>query len=140
MSKQDVEIIIDDIHVGYATSAKVSPETSVEKTPTFDGVITDGTDNVSWKVDISKLRYGGIQDYIKLEKILNTMFKTPKTIRIKETAHFQEGDMEVDKYIYNCIIETKDVEYNPTSRTVDTLSFTGNKMRKLINGEEVAYL
>ena len=65
-------IYINNIRVGYSTSASVEPEVETNETPTFDGAVVDGTEDPSFTVEIEKLRYGTKADYIQLEQLLIT--------------------------------------------------------------------
>ena len=134
---KEKKIYIRDIHVGYATTVNVSPETSTEQTPTFDGVITDGTDIIPWTVSIDKIRYGKISEYIELEKLLHGMFTKPENIKVVEESNTVDGSLRVTDIIYNCILETKDYEINTDSRTVENLSFKGTDLNKWVNGEQI---
>ena len=129
----DKEIYIDNQRVGYATSVEVSPETNTEETVTFDGVITDGTANVSWSVEIEKLRYGKVSDYIKVEQLLHSMMNNPKSVKIIEKVKVPEGVMTVEDIIYDCIVEGKDYSIEADARTVESLSFKGAKATKKVN-------
>jgi hypothetical protein len=130
---------INDTAVGYCTSAKVSPETNTTETKTFDGVITDGTSEVSWTVEFDKVRYGGISDYVAIEKLLHKMFTTPMPIKIMELAQTKEGEIRVTQIIYNCIVDNKEYSIDAEDRTVESLSFKGSKMREWVNSEEIPF-
>ena len=130
---------VNDVAIGYATSAKVSPETNTTETKTFDGVITDGTPDVSWTVEFEKIRYGGISNYVALEKLLHKSFSTPVTVRIYESVQTKEGKLNISQFIYNCILENKEYTIDPEERTVESLSFKGSKMKELVNGEEIPF-
>lgn len=132
-------IWINDVPIGYATSAKVSPETNTQDTKTFDGVITDGTAEVSWTVEFDKVRYGGISNYVAIEKLLHKSFSTPMTIQVMEEVQTKEGALKVEQFIYNCILDNKEYSLDPEERTVESLSFKGSKMKELINGEEIPF-
>ena len=51
------EVLIDGKKMFYGTSIKASPETSNTSTPTFDGVVMQGTDNIPWTIELEKMRY-----------------------------------------------------------------------------------
>lgn len=132
-------VTINYKNIGYCTSAKVSPETKTQETPTFDGVLTEGTSEVSWTVEFEKIRYGGISSYIEIEKLLHKSFSTPMPIQITENVRTKEGQLQVSTIIYNCILDNKEYSLDPEEMTVESLSFKGSKMKELINGEEIPF-
>ena len=138
MAKQKY-VWINDTPVGYCTSAKVSPETNTQETKTFDGVLTDGTSEVSWTVEFEKIRYGGISDYVTIEKMVHKMFTTPMPVKVMERVQTKEGELRVTQVIFNCIVDNKEYEIDPEERTVESLSFKGSKMREWVNGEEIPF-
>ena len=132
-------VYINNVAVGYCTSAKVSPETNTTETKTFDGVITDGTAEVSWTVEFEKIRYGGISSYINIEKLLHKMFTTPYPVKIVENVQTKEGELKIEQIIYNCIIDNKEYSIDAEDRTVESVSFKGSKMQEWVNGKEIPF-
>ena len=138
MAKQKF-VYINNVGIGYCTSAKVSPETKTQETPTFDGVITDGTADVPWTVEFEKVRYGGVSNYITVEKLLHKSFSNPVTIQITELVQTKEGQLKVSQIIYNCILDGKEYSIDPEERTVESLTFKGSKMKEWVNDEEIPF-
>ena len=133
----DKEIYIDNQRVGYSTSVEVSPETNTEETVTFDGVVKNGTKNVSWTVEIEKLRYGKISDYIAIEKLLHTMMDNPKPVKIIEKVKVPEGTMTVTQIIRDCVVDGNDYSIEADARTVESLSFKGSSATKAVNNTKI---
>ena len=130
-------IYINDIRVGYATSAKVEPEIDTEETPTFDGPVVDGTEDPSHTVEIEKLRYGTIKEYIQLEQLLVNMYTKGYPIKIIEDVSMKDGDMRVTDIVYDCKLDGNDYELDPEERTAENLSFKGSNRKRWINGKEI---
>ena len=130
-------VFINDIKVGYGTGAKITPNLETEETPTFDGPVIDGANEPSYAVTVDKLRYDTIDQYTKLTQLLLNMESTGYTIRIYEQADMKDGKMTRDDIVYNCKIDGNEYELKPDERTVESLSFKGNKRRIWINGKEV---
>ena len=97
-------VYIDDLKVGYCTSAKITAEPSTESTPTFDGPVTEGTDQAPHTVEFERLRYSKITDYKTLSKLLHEMLSTPKTIAVKENVKMVDGKVTVTDRVYNCLL------------------------------------
>ena len=135
----DKEIYFNDLFVGYGNKAEVSPETSNSEVKTFTGVITDGNAEIAWNVNIDKIRYGKIKDYVKIEKLVHQMFTQPGSIKIIERTKTVDGVLEVKQQVYNCIVSDKKYTLDPESRTVESLAFKGSKMREWVNGEEIPF-
>ena len=130
-------IYINDIRVGYATSAKVEPEIDTEETPTFDGPVVEGTEDPSHTVEIEKLRYGTIKEYIQLEQLLINMYTKGYPIKIIEDVTMKDGNMRVTDIVYDCKLDGNEYEVKPDERTVENLSFKGGKRKRWINGKEI---
>ena len=63
-------VFINDIKIGYSTSAKIKPSLDIKETKTFDGPVIDGSPESSFDVDIDTLRYDTIEQYTKLTQLL----------------------------------------------------------------------
>ena len=133
------EIYIDGKKLGYANKAEVSPDvTDAEETKTFDGPILDVPESISWEVSIDKLRYDKtISSYKEMERLLFSMFRNKKTIRIRETSKVPDGTLTVTTQVYNCVLTNKKYSIDPESRTVENLSFKGSPVDEWVNGEHV---
>lgn len=131
------EVYINDIHVGYATNAKVTPSYETDETPTFDGPVIDGTDEPSHEVTIDKLRYGTIDEYTQIAQILLDMQSVAYPIKIVEYAKMKDGEMKRTDIIYECKVDGNEYELNPDERTAESLSFKGGKCTTWINDKEL---
>ena len=138
MAKQ-VEIYLGTLKLGYANKAEVKPETQTSDVATFDGVITDGEKNISWTISIDQVRYGKVKDYITIQKKLHKMFTVPDSVKIVETSQTVDGTIKVTDQVYNCLVDDKNYSIDPESRTIESLSFKGGKLKKWINGEEIPF-
>ena len=133
----DKAIFINNVRVGYGTNAKVEPELDTEETPTFDGPVIDGTIEPSHTVEIEKLRYGTMDEYIAIENLLVNMYTVGYPVKIVESVKMKDGAMKITDIVYDCKLDGNDYELDPEERTVDSLSFKGGKRRRWINGKEI---
>ncbi len=130
-------IYINDLYVGYGTSAEVSAEPNTESTATFDGPVTYGEDNVPHTVKIERLRYGKIADYKQLAILLHDMLATPYPITIKEDVKMVDGKVRVTDRVYNCLLSNDNYKLDPEAGTVESLEFSGGKRSRWIGGEKI---
>ena len=131
------EVYIGDLRVGHGTNVKVSPDQSstVEETKTFDEVITDGSNILSWKITMDRLRYDTAKEYQDFERLLYTMFDTPQNMKVVNRTRGRDGNIvKVSQVVYNCLVDGKDYESKPGERITENLSFKGGKMKEWING------
>ena len=133
----DKEVLINGIHVGYATNAKVTPSYETEETPTFDGPVIDGSDEPRHSVTVEKLRYGTITDYIQLNQLLLNMQSVSYSITIIEKAKMKDGTATIKDIVYDCKVDGNEYDLNPDERTAESLSFTGGKRTRWINGKQI---
>ena len=133
----DKAIFINNVRVGYGTNAKVEPELDTDETPTFDGPVIDGTIEPSHTVEIEKLRYGTMDEYIAIENLLVNMYTVGYPVKIVESVKMKDGVMKITDIVYDCKLDGNDYELDPEERTVDSLSFKGGKRRRWINGKEI---
>lgn len=133
----DKLIYINDLYIGYGTSVKITAETNSESVATFDGPVTDGSDNVSHDVEIERLRYGTKSDYLAISKLLHKALSEPVTVTVKEDVKFSDGKMRVTDTVYNCVLDNDEYELDPEERTVESISFTGGKRSRWIGGKKI---
>ncbi len=127
----DKELYIGNMKVMWGTNVKVSPETNITSTATFDGVVTDGTDKIPYSVSMDRLRYGTQTNYMSLHQKLDKMLTVPDTIKVVETVRTTTEAYKIIDYIYNCFVDDDSYEINADERTVENLSFKGSsKTRK----------
>ena len=127
----DKELYIGNLKVMWGTNVKLSPETNITSTATFDDVVTDGTDKIPYSISMDRLRYGSQSDYMALHQKLDSMLTTPETVKIVETVRTPTETFKVIDYVYNCFVDTNDYEIKADERTVENLAFKGSsKTRK----------
>ena len=107
----DKQIIIGGKKLMYGTSVKASPEISSSSTQTFDGAITQGLDNVSWTIEIERVRYDSKTTHQQLSQLIEEMFSHPKNVTIRETVKpsGQTPYTVVDNF-FGCIVDGNDYE------------------------------
>lgn len=129
----DKEVYIGNLKIMYGTNVKVSSETNISTTATFDGVLTDGTDKIPYSISMDRLRYGSQTSYMELYQKLDEMLNVSDTVKIEETVHTPTESFKIVDYIYNCLVDGNDYEINADERTVENLSFKGSpKKRKYV--------
>lgn len=124
------EVIIDGKKMMYGTSAKASPETNTSSTPTFDGVINEGLDNVAWNLEFSKLRYEGLASHRELSETLDEMISVPKMITIRETVESVDETYTVVDNYFNCLVNDNNYEIQPEDKTVENLKFKAERRER----------
>ena len=72
----DKQVIIDGITMMYGTGVKSSPEISNSTTQTFDGAVTQGLRNVSWTIEIDRVRYDSKVTHRQLSQTVEEMMET----------------------------------------------------------------
>ncbi|WP_295591217.1 hypothetical protein [uncultured Methanobrevibacter sp.] len=126
----DKEVYIGNLKVMWGTNVKVSPETNITSTATFDGVLTDGTDKIPYSISVDRLRYGTQNEYMTLHEKLDAMLTTPETIKIVETVRTSTEAFKVIDYVYNCLVDNDEYEIKADERTVEGLSFKGSSKKR----------
>ena len=119
------EIIINGKTMVHGTGVKESLEKSgAESVVCFDEVLTDGSDQVSYKLDIDRIVYESASYYLKLSAILKKMLSTPGTITTRQTIKYKNNKpFVIVKNYSGCILDGKDYEMKPAERTAQNLSF-----------------
>ena len=124
----DKEIIIDGVTVMYGTSIKASPEVTNSTTQTFDGAINQGLKDVSWSIEISRVRYDSKFGHMRLSQLIDNMMDTPKMVTIRETIRpTGEKPYVVKDNFFGCITDGNDYEIKPDDHTVENLKFKAEK-------------
>ena len=89
----DAEIIINGKTLVHGTGVKESLEKSgAESTVCFDEVLTDGTEQVSYKLDIDRVIYETKLTYLNLSKVFKAMLSTPGTITTRQTIKYKNKE------------------------------------------------
>lgn len=126
----DKELWIDGIRMLHGTSIKVSKNTSQKSTTTFDEVINEGTANISYSIDCSRVAYDKESDYIALRKKLDSMLETPGQVTIREIHRppAPEKPFTVVENYHDCLVDGGDHDIKPEERTVEGLKFKSGSM------------
>lgn len=127
----DKEVIIKGKKMMYGTSIKASPETNNSTTNTFDGNITQGTKNVAYSIDLSKVRYDSKVTHRELSETVEDMLENPAMITIREVVRpsGEEPYTIVDNY-FDCITDGNDYEIKTDDHTVENLKFKASRRER----------
>ena len=130
----DAEIIINGKTLVHGTGVKESLEKSgAESTVCFDEVLTDGTEQVSYKLDIDRVIYETKLTYLNLSKVFKAMLSTPGTITTRQTIKYKnKAPFVIVKNYSGCILDGKDYEMKPEERAAQNLSFICANMEEYI--------
>lgn len=125
------EVIIKGKKMMYGTSIKASPETNNSTTNTFDGNITQGTKNVAYIIDLSKVRYDSKVTHRELSETVDDMLENPAMITIREVVRpsGEEPYTIVDNY-FDCITDGNDYEIKTDDHTVENLKFKASRRER----------
>ncbi|WP_458454429.1 hypothetical protein [Methanobrevibacter sp.] len=127
----DKRIIIDGKTIGNGTGVKGSRNTSSSDTPTFDGVITAGTKNVSYDLEINRIAYENQVTYQEIDMIVEKSLDTPVEITIKEVKRVPgETPFVIVRDYHDCILDGDDYEIKPEEHTVENLKYKCASMDK----------
>ena len=128
----EAEIIINGYTMVHGTGVKESIEkSSAESVVCFDEVLTDGTDQVSYKLDIDRIVYESKSYYITLSKVFKKMLSTPGTITTRQTIKYKnKSPFVIVKNYSGCILDGKDYEMKPEERAAQNLSFICSSMEE----------
>ena len=119
----DKEVIIKGKKMMYGTGIKASPETNSSSTPTFDGVITQGSDKIPWTIEISKVRYEDMATHKELSETVDGMLAIPEMVTVREVINTNHETYTVVENFYDCLTDGNDYEINPDEQTVENLKF-----------------
>ena len=119
----DKEVIIKGKKMMYGTGIKASPETNSSSTPTFDGVITQGSDKIPWTIEISKVRYEDMATHKELSETVDGMLAIPEMVTVREVINTNHETYTVVDNFYDCLTDDNGYEINPDEQTVENLKF-----------------
>lgn len=119
----DKEVIIKGKKMMYGTGIKASPETNSSSTPTFDGVITQGSDKIPWTIEISKVRYEDMTTHKELSETVDGMLAIPEMVTVREVINTNHETYTVVDNFYDCLTDDNGYEINPDEQTVENLKF-----------------
>lgn len=130
----DVEIIINGKTLVHGTGVKESIEkSSAESTVCFDEVLTDGTEQVSYKLNIDRVIYETKLTYLNLSKTFKEMLSTPGTITTRQKIKYKnKAPFVIVKNYSGCILDGRDYEMKPEERAAQNLSFICSNMEEYI--------
>ena len=80
----DKTVVINGVDMLYGTGVKGSRETNVSTTTTFSGVITNGTKQTAHSLEIDKVSYEGLTDYVNLASAIEEMLDKPGIVTVRE--------------------------------------------------------
>ena len=128
------EIIINGKTLVHGTGVKESLEKSgAESVVCFDEVLTDGSEQVSYKLDIDRVVYEDKAYYLKLSQIFKKMLSTPGTITTRQTIKYKnKAPFVIVKNYSGCILDGKDYEMKPEEMAAQNLSFICASMEEYI--------
>lgn len=114
------------LRILYGTGVKESPDVSnADSISTFSGAIVQGTDTISYTLEIEKLRYENMEMHQKLSEKLEYMMRNPEPITVIDTIRPKgEAPYQVKKMYKQCIVSGNDYEMKPDEHTAESLKFT----------------
>lgn len=125
-------VIINGKTMMNGTSVKGSRETSTNATPTFDGVITQGTRNVSHTLELERVSYEGRVSYMELSDTIDKMIDIPAMVTVEEDI-YPSGDEKpftIIREYHDCVVDGDEYEISPEEHTVESLKFLAARMDK----------
>lgn len=126
----DKEIWVNGVRILHGTSIKVSKNTSTSTTTTFDEVIGQGTQHISYSIECGKVSYENQSNYNTIRNTIEALHETPGDITIRETHRppAPEKPFTVVENYHNCLVDGGDYEIKPEELTVENLKFTTGEM------------
>ena len=130
--KSDKRVIINGKTMMHGTSVKGSRETSTNATPTFDGVITQGTRNVSHTLELERVTYEGMTTYLELSNVIEKMIDIPAMVTVEEDIYptGNEKPFTIIREYHDCVVDGDEYEISPEEHTVESLKFLAASMDK----------
>lgn len=128
----DKEVIINGKLLVHGQGVKESIESEAADTIVcFDEVLTDGSDVVTYKVEIDRLVTEKRVDYYTLRNTLTKMMKTPGDITIRETIRYKNNKpWTIVKNYHGCVLESKSYEMKADELSAQNLSFICSDMEE----------
>ena len=125
-------VIINGKTMMNGTSVKGSRETSTNATPTFDGVITQGTRNVSHTLELERVTYEGMTTYMELSNVIEKMIDIPAMVTVEEDIYptGNEKPFTIIREYHDCVVDGDEYEISPEEHTVESLKFIAARMDK----------
>lgn len=111
------------------TNVKDSPETQTNSIACFGEVVTDGASEIGGTLEIEKLSYDSMQDYIDIETKLLEMRSVPTMVTTVEVIRFKdEAPYTIYKNYLHCILDGNDYESKPAEKSTRNLKFRYSEM------------
>lgn len=134
----DKEIQLNGRTVGYGTGVKSSEETTTQSTNTFDGVVTQGVQEIGLTLEIDRLSYATKEDYIIIRKELLRLRSTPGQVVVREVIRRpNEEPYELKSVFKGVILDGRDYEMKPEENSVESLKFICGSCSEYVDGEEI---
>lgn len=119
------------ISMMWGTGVKGSPNIENSDTPTFSGTIVQGTENVSWGLEIDRLRYDDMETHMALDAKLISMMSNPEDITVVDTVKPKgKPAYEVTDLYVGCIVDGNDYEMSTEDLTTESLKFKASKRKR----------
>ena len=121
----------DAIEVLRGTGVKDSPNTNSDSTSTFDLVVPQGSDIISYTLEVERLVYETREEYELLCKILDSMLKNPGSATTREVIRFKgEVPFVIVKTYNDVLLDGDDYEMKVDEKSAESLSFNcGSRIR-----------
>jgi len=135
MARDDDKIVvINGVDMLYGTGVKGSRETNVSTTTTFSGVITNGTKQTAHSLEIDKVSYEGLIDYVNLASAIEEMLDKPGIVTVREIKRPSgEKPFYIKRTYFDCLVDGDDYEIKAEEHTVHNLKFKCGRMEKTID-------
>ena len=135
MARDDDKIVvINGVDMLYGTGVKGSRETNVSTTTTFSGVITNGTKQTAHSLEIDKVSYEGLTDYVNLASAIEGMLDEPGIVTVREIKRPSgEKPFYIKRTYFDCLTDGDDYEIKAEEHTVHNLKFKCGRMEKTID-------
>lgn len=122
------------ILVAHGTGIKESRKTNSKSTVCFDEVITDGTENTEYNIDLEKVSYEGMISTMELEALIDYAIVNPVYATVREVVKpkGEEPFVKIRNYS-NVLVNGDDLDLKPEELTINSLKFiAGARERKYV--------
>jgi len=127
----DKEVIINGVTLVHGKGVKESLNNSVSSTVCFDEVITEGAENVSYKLTIDRLVFETKDDYEKLRDELAKLTHEHGFITTREIVRYNKSEpFTIVKNYSRVILDGNDYEMKPEEHSAQGLSFICGAMEE----------
>ena len=121
----DKEVILNGKTLVHGQGVKESfDKSSADSIACFDEVLTDGSDAISYKLEIDRLVFESREDYETLRDIFKDMLKIKGTITTREVIRYKaDAPFVIVKNYNGCILDGKSYEMKVEERSAQNLTF-----------------